>query len=67
MTSQAGPTITMEEAKVLAQRAGLTLSDAQLAVILPGLARSRQMLHDIRQGISKTDEPSGAFDAAAGH
>ena len=65
MTSQSQP--TMEEAKVLMQRAALSLSDTQLAAILPGLVRGRRMMGEIRQLISKNDEPAGAFDAAAGH
>jgi hypothetical protein len=59
--------ITLEEARFLAQRAGLTLSDAQLQAILPGVNRSKGQMEDLRALIGKNDEPAGAFNATAGH
>ena len=65
MTTQQGP--SLEEAKVLAVRAGLSLTDAQLTEMLPSIGRARAQAADLRKLISKTDEPAGAFDAATGH
>ncbi len=59
--------LSLEEARFLATRAGLTLNDAQLQAILPGVNRSKGQMEDIRALIGKNDEPAGAFNATAGH
>ena len=64
MTSRQPP--TLEEAKQVAARAGLPLTEAQLTELLSNLARSRSQAEELRQLISKTDEPAGAFEAASG-
>lgn len=58
--------VTLDEAKVLAARAGLPLTDAELQDLLPGLTRSWSQTADLREMIAKTDEPAGVFDANTG-
>lgn len=57
---------TLEEAKLMAARAGLPLTEAELADLLPGLARAKSQTADLREIIAKTDEPAGIFDADTG-
>lgn len=57
---------TLEEAKVIAARAGLPLTEAELQDLLPGLARAKGQIADLRAIIAKTDEPAGVFDPKAG-
>jgi len=57
---------TLDEANVIAARAGLPLTEAELKDLLPALGRSRSQTSDLREMIAKTDEPAGVFDANTG-
>ena len=58
--------LTLDEAEVIAARAGLPLTETELTDLLPGIARSRSQTADLREMIAKTDEPAGVFDANTG-
>ena len=57
-------TLTLENLRALAERAGLRLGDDELQRLLPGVNRSRQQVAELRDLIDRTDEPAGAFKAA---
>ncbi|MGH7817703.1 MAG: hypothetical protein ACREOR_09980 [Candidatus Binatia bacterium] len=56
--------LTLENLRVMAERAGLRLSDDELERLLPGVNRARQQVAELREIIERADEPAGAFDAA---
>lgn len=56
--------ITLEELRMLAQRAGLRLSENELERLLPGVIRARQQAIALRELIGPDDEPAGVFGAA---
>ena len=58
--------LTLDEAKVIAARAGLPLTEEELKGLLPGIVKSKEQTADLRQMINKTDEPAGVFDAKTG-
>jgi hypothetical protein len=58
-------TLTLENLRAMAERAGLRLGDDELQRLLPGVNRARQQLAELRQLIDRTDEPAGAFKAAS--
>jgi len=58
-------TLTLENLRAMAERAGLRLGDDELQRILPGVNRARQQVAELRQLIDRTDEPAGAFNAAS--
>lgn len=49
---------------MLAQRAGLRLSENELERLLPGVIRARQQAIALRELIGPDDEPAGVFGAA---
>ena len=57
---------TIEDLRVLANLAGLTLSDDELQRLLPGVNRSQQQVAALRAIIAAGDEPAGVFIAADG-
>jgi len=57
---------TIEDLRVLADLAGLNLSDDDLQRLLPGVKRSQQQVAALRTIIVPGDEPAGVFIAADG-
>ena len=58
--------LTIEDLRVMANLAGLTLSDDDLQQLLPGVNRARQQVAALRAVIAPGDEPAGVFIAADG-
>jgi len=58
--------LTIEDLRVLADLAGLNLSDDDLQRLLPGVNRSQQQVAALRAIIVPEDEPAGVFIAADG-
>jgi hypothetical protein len=58
--------LTIEDLRVMADLAGLTLSDDELQRLLPGVNRSQQQVAALRAIIVPGDEPAGVFIAADG-
>jgi hypothetical protein len=58
--------LTIEDLRVMADLAGLTLSDDELQRLLPGVNRSQQQVAALRAIIVPRDEPAGVFIAADG-
>ena len=56
--------ITLEILRIIAERAGLRLSDDELQRLLPGVNRARRQVAELREIIERAGEPAGAFDAA---
>ena len=57
---------TIEGLRVLADLAGLTLSDDDLQRLLPGIKRAQQQVAVLRAIIAPGDEPAGVFIASDG-
>ena len=57
---------TIEDLRVLADLAGLNLSDDDLQRLLPGVKRAQQQVAALRTIIVPGDEPAGVFIAADG-
>jgi hypothetical protein len=57
------PEITIEALRLMAQEAGLNLSDDELRRLLPGVNRARKQAGELREIIGAPDEPAVAFDA----
>lgn len=53
--------MTLEELRILAQRAGLRLSENELERLLPGVVRAQQQAAALRELIGTDDEPAGVF------
>jgi hypothetical protein len=58
--------LTFEELRMLASRAGLDLADEELQRLLPVVNRSRAQAAALRELVSDAVEPSGSFDASKG-
>ena len=58
--------ITMDQARTMARRAGLNLSDEQLAALLPGINRARRQTAELRDLLPESAEPAGVFSAGSG-
>jgi len=58
--------LTIEDLRVMADLAGLTLSDDDLQRLLPGVNRSQQQIAALRTIIVPGDEPAGVFIASDG-
>jgi hypothetical protein len=56
--------ITIDQLRVLAQRAGLKLSEEELQGLLPGVNRSRRQTAELRDILLESAEPAGIFIAA---
>lgn len=57
--------ITLEDLRIMAQRAGLSLADDELRSLLPGVNRSKKQAAELRALISLEIEPAGTFRAAS--
>ena len=57
---------TIEDLWVLADLAGLNLSDDDLQRLLPGVNRAQQQVAALRAVIGPGDEPAGVFIASDG-
>ena len=57
---------TIEDLRVMANLAGLTLSDNDLQRLLPGVNRAQQQVAALRAVIGPGDEPAGVFIASDG-
>ena len=55
--------ITLDDLSKLAAQAGLKLSDDELQKLLPGVNRARKQVAELRQLITDSTEPAGAFSA----
>jgi hypothetical protein len=58
--------LTIEDLRVMADLAGLTLSDNDLQRLLPGVNRAQQQVAALRAVIGPGDEPAGVFIASDG-
>jgi hypothetical protein len=58
--------LTIEDLRVMANLAGLTLSDDDLQRLLPGVNRAQQQVAALRAVIAPGDEPAGVFTASDG-
>jgi hypothetical protein len=59
--------VTLEQLRVMAAQAGLSLSDEELQHLLPGVNRAFKQVRDLRGLLSDSDEPAAGFTAAAGN
>lgn len=57
--------ITLEELRIMDQRAGLNLTDNQLQSLLPGVNRAKEHAAELRALISLETEPAETFRAAS--
>jgi hypothetical protein len=57
--------ITLEELRIRAERAGLSLGEDELKQLLPGVNRAFKQVNELRAMISDHDEPASVFGAAA--
>ena len=57
-------TLTLENLRAMAERAGLRLGDDELQRLLQGVNRSRQQVADLRKLSDRADEPASAFKAS---
>jgi hypothetical protein len=55
--------LSLEELRILADRAGLKLSDTDLQRLLPAVTRSRAQAAQLRDLISENVEPAAVFGA----
>ena len=58
--------LTIEDLRVMADLAGLTLSDDDLQRLLPGINRAQQQVAALRALIAPADEPAGVFIGSDG-
>ena len=54
--------ITIEELRLIAERAGLKLSDDELRRMVPGVNRARLQAAELRELLRISDEPALTFD-----
>ena len=57
---------TIEDLRVLADVAGLNLSDDDLQRLLPGINRAQQQVAALRAIVAPGNEPAGVFIASDG-
>jgi hypothetical protein len=57
--------ITLEELRIMAQRAGLKLADDELQSLLPGINRLKKQAVELRPLIALETEPAGIFRAVS--
>ena len=55
--------LTLENLKTMAERRGLSLREDELQRLLPGVIRARRQAAELREIVTREDEPAGAFDA----
>jgi hypothetical protein len=55
--------ITLEDVRIMAQRAGLKLADDELQSLLPGINRLKKQALELRLLIVLKTEPAGIFRA----
>jgi len=58
--------LTLEKLESMAQRRGLTLPQEELQKLLPGVIRARKQAAELRELVTRGDEPAGAFKAGGG-
>ena len=54
---------TLDELRMMAAHAGLTLTDEELQKLLPGVNRARDQVAELRQLVTDAAEPASAFSA----
>jgi benzoyl-CoA reductase/2-hydroxyglutaryl-CoA dehydratase subunit BcrC/BadD/HgdB len=54
--------ILIDDLRILAERAGLNLSEDELRRLLAGVNRSKQQAAELRELFASTDEPASIFD-----
>ena len=57
--------ITVEELRLIAERAGLKLSEDELRRLIPGISRARLQAAELRGLFGSCDEPALTFDTRA--
>jgi hypothetical protein len=57
--------ITVEELRLIAERAGLKLSEDELRRLIPGISRARLQAAELRELFRSSDEPALTFDPRA--
>lgn len=57
--------ITIEELRLIAERAGLKLSEDELRRLIPGISRARLQAAELREFLRNSDEPALTFDTRA--
>jgi hypothetical protein len=57
--------ITLEDLRIMAQRAGLNLADDELQRLLPGVNRVKKQAAELRTLISLETEPAETFRAVS--
>ena len=55
--------ITLDELHAIAERRGLKLAQDELQKLLPSVNRSRKQAAEVRELLSDSSEPAGAFAA----
>jgi hypothetical protein len=55
--------ITLEDLRIMAQRAGLNLADDELQSLLPGINRAKKQAAELRVLIAFETEPAETFRA----
>jgi hypothetical protein len=55
------PSMTLDELRIEARRAGLDLSDEELQRLLPGVNRAKQQAVELREIVATEDEPATNF------
>lgn len=55
---------TFDELRLMAQRAGLKLTDDELERLLPGVNRAKKQAGELRVLVSLDSEPAGTFNAS---
>ena len=53
--------ITIESLRLMAQAAGLNLSDEELQRLLPGVNRAKKQAAELREILASSDEPATTF------
>jgi hypothetical protein len=56
--------LALEKLESMAQRRGLTLPQEELQKLLPGVIRARKQAAELRDLVTRGDEPAGVFKAA---
>jgi len=56
--------LTLETLRSMAHRRGLTLPQEELQKLLPGVIRARRHAAELRDLLSRADEPAAAFKAS---
>lgn len=57
--------ITIEELRLIAERAGLKLSEDDIRRLIPGISRARLQAAELRELFGSSDEPALTFDTRA--